>query len=89
MLKTTDGFLIAEEDLRIRGVGEFFGTKQHGITDLKIGNILTDSEVLEKAKDASKTLIQKDPYLDLIEHLLLKKKFKKEFKNKFFLASVS
>ena len=89
MLKTTDGFLIAEEDLRIRGVGEFFGTKQHGITELKIGNILTDSEVLEKAKDASKTLIQKDPYLDLIEHLLLKKKFKKEFKNKFFLASVS
>ncbi|MCK4533363.1 ATP-dependent DNA helicase RecG [bacterium] len=57
MLATADGFKIAEEDLRLRGPGEFFGTQQHGLPELKIGNIITDFEIIEKTREiASKTL---------------------------------
>lgn len=57
MLATADGFKIAEEDLRLRGPGEFFGTQQHGLPELKIGNIITDFEIIEKTREiAFKTL---------------------------------
>ncbi|MBZ4687166.1 MAG: ATP-dependent helicase RecG [Clostridia bacterium] len=50
MTKTSDGFKIAEEDLKIRGPGEFFGTRQHGLPELKVANILKDQKILEYAK---------------------------------------
>ncbi len=61
MLATADGFKIAEEDLRLRGPGEFFGTQQHGVPELKIGNIITDFEIIEKTREiAFKTLEQEN-----------------------------
>ena len=57
MLATNDGFKIAEEDLRLRGPGEFFGTQQHGLPELKIGNIIIDFKIMEKTREiAFKTL---------------------------------
>ena len=50
MMQTTDGFKIAEYDLLIRGPGEFFGTRQHGLPELKLGNIITDIELLKLAR---------------------------------------
>lgn len=52
MCDTNDGFRIAEEDLKIRGPGEFFGTRQHGLPDLKIADIIRDAAVLEEARQA-------------------------------------
>lgn len=64
MLATTDGFRLAEEDLRIRGQGTVFGTRQAGSKDLKIADILRDIDVLVAARDEAFTLVAADPGLD-------------------------
>lgn len=65
MVNTTDGFEIAEADLRLRGPGDIMGTRQSGILDLKIANIIKDDKVLQKARKDAITLIQEDPSLQL------------------------
>jgi ATP-dependent DNA helicase RecG len=70
MESTSDGFKIAEEDLAIRGPGDFFGTRQSGIPDLKIANIIRDIKVLEKARKEAFDLIETEP--DLKKYPLLK-----------------
>jgi len=64
MVKTGDGFRIAEEDLDIRGPGELFGTRQSGMPDLKIANIVRDAILLESARREAFALIEADPHLD-------------------------
>jgi ATP-dependent DNA helicase RecG len=66
--KTTDGFKLAEKDLELRGMGEFFGTRQHGAGELKIANPIRDAELLDKARHDALELIQRDPGLQLPEH---------------------
>lgn len=63
MIKSNDGFKIAEEDLKIRGPGEFFGTRQSGMPDLKIADILRDVKLLNIARKEAFDLIEKDPDL--------------------------
>ncbi|MSN25698.1 MAG: ATP-dependent DNA helicase RecG [Geobacter sp.] len=63
MESTTDGFRIAEADLEIRGPGDFLGTRQAGMPDFRVANILRDGSVLEQARQAAFTLIDKDPEL--------------------------
>ncbi len=63
MVSKSDGFAIAEEDLQIRGPGELFGTKQSGMPDLKIGNILRDGDLLSAARREAFALIEEDPTL--------------------------
>jgi ATP-dependent DNA helicase RecG len=63
MLRGNDGFLIAEEDLKIRGPGEFFGTRQAGLPDLKVANIVRDMKTLERAKHEAFSLIAESPEL--------------------------
>ncbi|MBF0560037.1 MAG: ATP-dependent DNA helicase RecG [Nitrospirae bacterium] len=63
MVRTNDGFKIAEEDLAIRGPGEFFGTKQSGLPDLKVANIVRDAKLLEVARKEAFALIEKDTQL--------------------------
>ena len=64
MLSSTDGFRIAEEDLAIRGPGEFLGTRQAGLPDLKVANIIRDMKILEKAKTEAFDLIKASPELE-------------------------
>ena len=71
MLRSNDGFRIAEEDLAIRGPGEFLGTRQAGIPDLKVANIVRDMKILEKAKAEAFGLTEASP--DLGEFPSLKK----------------
>lgn len=73
MTKSSDGFVISEMDLKLRGPGEFFGTKQHGLPELKIGNLYKDIAILKEAQKAAQELLQKDKYLELSEHEQLKK----------------
>jgi len=62
--ETTDGFRIAEEDLRLRGPGEIFGTRQHGLPDLKIASLATDLRLLEAAREDAFALVDRDPALE-------------------------
>jgi ATP-dependent DNA helicase RecG len=79
MLKYNDGFRIAEEDLKIRGPGEFFGHRQHGLTELKIANPLTQMHLLKLAREDAIKLIGLDPRLEERQHLLLKEKMLQRF----------
>ena len=56
MKKTNDGFEISETDLKLRGPGEFFGTRQHGVPQLKIANLYKDADILSQAQAAAKEL---------------------------------
>ena len=63
MAKTTDGFKIAEEDLRLRGPGDFFGQRQHGLPGLKLADIGCDTQLLKEAQQAAEDLLARDPEL--------------------------
>lgn len=62
--KTTDGFKVADEDLRLRGPGDFFGERQHGLPKLKIADMMNDMQVLREAQDCARGLLERDPALD-------------------------
>lgn len=88
MEETNDGFKIAEEDLKLRGPGEFFGTKQSGLPELKMAHILFDQELMKKAREAAFDLVKKDPQLRGSENAQVKKKFMKEYYDKLGLGEV-
>lgn len=74
MCETTDGFVISEKDLELRGSGDFFGTKQHGIPDFKIANLFEDVTVLKKVQNISKNILKEDPNLEKEKNIKLKTK---------------
>ena len=63
MIRSNDGFEIAEHDLRLRGPGELFRTRQHGLPDLKIANIIDDYDLLVLARKNAFELVNSDPML--------------------------
>jgi ATP-dependent DNA helicase RecG len=86
-VRTNDGFTIAEEDLRLRGPGEFFGTRQSGLPDLRAANILRDADLLEKARTEAYEFSTKDP--DLAAHPLLRETVRRKWAGKLGLVTVS
>ena len=64
MVKTADGFKIAEEDLRLRGPGDFFGQRQHGLPGLRVADIGCDAQLLREAQTAADALLERDPELE-------------------------
>jgi ATP-dependent DNA helicase RecG len=72
MEATNDGFRIAEEDLSIRGPGEFMGTRQSGLPDFRIGDIIRDGRILSDAKADAFSLVEGDPCLERPAHCLLR-----------------
>jgi ATP-dependent DNA helicase RecG len=68
LTKSTDGFAIAEEDLQLRGPGEFAGTAQSGAADLRFGDLVADIEVYKEAKAAAETIVERDPQLKHPDH---------------------
>ncbi|HCT65012.1 MAG TPA: DNA helicase RecG [Lachnospiraceae bacterium] len=81
MQKTSDGFVISETDLKLRGPGEFFGTRQHGLPMLKIANLYKDIDILKEAQVAAAKIIEKDSDFKLDENSLLREKIQLFFKN--------
>jgi len=77
--QTNDGFLISEKDLELRGPGDFFGTRQHGIPELKIANLYKDIEILKKAQEAALEIISSDPLMEREENVLLGKSVREKF----------
>ena len=68
MCRTTDGFVIANEDLKQRGPGDFFGSRQHGLPDMKIADILTDMKIFSQAQEAARDILTADPMLTAPEN---------------------
>jgi ATP-dependent DNA helicase RecG len=71
MEKTTDGFKIAEEDLKIRGPGDFAGVRQSGIPDLVFSDIVRDARMLSRSREIANALLVRDPGLSHPEHAAL------------------
>ncbi|MEX2355506.1 MAG: ATP-dependent DNA helicase RecG [Thermaerobacterales bacterium] len=72
MEASSDGFYIAERDLELRGPGEFFGTRQHGLPDLRIANPVRDVDLLQSAREEARRLVYEDPLLEKVQHAHLR-----------------
>ena len=72
MTRTNDGFKISEEDLRLRGPGDFFGSRQHGLPEMHVADLGADVNVLQKAQQEAALLLAEDPGLDAPEHRALR-----------------
>lgn len=88
MCRTNDGFRIAEEDLRIRGPGEFFGTRQHGLPELKIGNLIHDFQIVSMARQDAFALVARDPQLALKENQIIRRNLAEKFKDRADLINI-
>ena len=82
MCQTNNGFVISEKDLELRGSGEFFGTKQHGLPEFKIANLFEDMKVLKLVQSLAIKIEQEDPKLELEKNERLKKLVDKKFTNR-------
>ena len=82
MQDTNDGFIISEKDLELRGSGEFFGTKQHGIPEFKVANLFEDIKLLKLIQSLTEKILQEDPLLELEKNNRLKKLVEDKLKNR-------
>ena len=79
LTETNDGFKISEEDLKLRGPGDFFGQRQHGLPDLKVADLSCDMRLLDEAQTAAKELLKADPTLSETEHRALRSRIEDLF----------
>jgi len=89
MTRCNDGFEIAEQDLRLRGPGELFSTRQHGLPDLKIANIIDDFDLLVLARRKAFELVSQDPMLTKAEHKNIRQALIAKFSDTLGLADVA
>ncbi|QEK12007.1 ATP-dependent DNA helicase RecG [Crassaminicella thermophila] len=82
MEESSNGFVIAEKDLELRGPGEFFGTKQHGLPELKIANLFKHVRILQKVQKEAEILLKEDKNLSLEKNIFLKKRIIDKFGSK-------
>ncbi len=88
MLRTTDGFIIAEEDLKIRGPGEFMGTRQSGIPAFRAADLIRDYDTLLTARAEAEALIEKDPLLDDPAHRATRRVLLSRFEGRLSLMDI-
>ncbi|NLJ95035.1 MAG: DNA helicase RecG, partial [Clostridiaceae bacterium] len=79
LCKNDDGFALAEEDLRLRGPGDFFGTKQHGLPQFKLVNLYEDQELMNSVDKFFKEIIRDDPNLRKVENRNIVKAIKQRY----------
>ncbi len=77
LCKTNDGFKISEEDLRLRGPGDFFGSRQHGLPEMHVADLGADVNVMQEAQKEARLLLEADPKLRLPEHAALRERVEK------------
>jgi len=82
LCQTSDGFRIAEEDLRLRGPGELLGTRQHGFPEFRVANLVEDVDLLMQARDDATRIVREDPYLKHASHACLKAELRRRFRDK-------
>jgi ATP-dependent DNA helicase RecG len=86
--RTTDGFELAEHDFKLRGLGEFFGTRQHGVGDLRIADIFRDQPILAEARQDAFALVHNDPGLRHPDHALLRRAVLERYGQSLDLAEI-
>ena len=84
---TGDGFKIAEEDLRIRGPGEFFGTRQHGLPELKVADLIADFELLRMARRDAFEIVREDPFLCAPHHQEIRRELRRAYADRLDLLA--
>jgi ATP-dependent DNA helicase RecG len=89
LVRSNDGFEIAEEDLRIRGPGEFFGYRQWGMPEFRVANIVRDGELLQHARSEAFALVKQDPQLSAPAHQRVRETMLRKWEKKLDLGSVS
>jgi ATP-dependent DNA helicase RecG len=89
MEKTSDGFKIAEEDLSLRGPGEFFGTRQSGFPDFRVAHLLRDTPILMEARKEAFRLLEEDPDLRDSSHRPLREELRTRWSGRLELAAIS
>ncbi len=82
MQETNDGFIISEKDLELRGSGEFFGTRQHGIPEFKVANLFEDMGILKKVQALAIKILSEDKNLKDSKNAKLKNTIDKKFSGK-------
>jgi len=87
LARTGDGFQIAEEDLRLRGPGEFFGTQQHGLPELRVADLIEDFDLLRMARRDAQAIIHEDPTLDAPHHQQLRREMLKAYRGRLDLLA--
>jgi ATP-dependent DNA helicase RecG len=88
MESTSDGFRIAEADLEIRGPGDFLGTRQSGMPDFRVANILRDGSILEQARQSAFGLLESDPELSASGHVPLREELMRRWGQRLELAAI-
>ncbi|MBL8912666.1 MAG: ATP-dependent DNA helicase RecG [Archangium sp.] len=88
MEQSSDGFVIAERDLEIRGPGEFLGTRQSGMPELAVANLVRDQPILSVAREEARAIIDRDPELAAPEHQRLVRALEERWEGRLKLASV-
>ncbi len=83
LCKTQDGFEIAQADLKLRGPGDFLGRRQHGLPELKIADLTTDLDLMQRAGARAKALLRADPTLQKPEHAALAREIERMFSENF------
>ncbi len=89
LVNSNDGFVIAEEDLRIRGPGEFLGLRQWGVPEFRAANLVRDAQLLEQARQEAVALLEQDPGLTLPQHQAFKAAMFRRWRGKLALGDVS
>ena len=82
MCQTNNGFVISEKDLELRGSGEFFGTKQHGLPEFKIANLFEDIDMLKMVQTVAMKILEKDPKLEKEENKPLRALIQDKFRDR-------
>ncbi len=86
LASTTDGFVVAEKDLELRGPGEVLGTRQHGLPELVVADLVRDARILEAARAEAERILGADP--DLLRHARLAEELERRYGGRFGLAQI-
>ena len=89
MVRTNDGFEIADVDMKLRGPGDIAGTRQSGVVDLKISDLAKDGQIVMLARDEANLILEEDPQLYLPQHIPIQVQLTKNIQGKSVWSKIS